>query len=151
MARALGNIVRNAVAYADDKSTIVIEAGDSDEATTISISNKGKEISKIHLDSIFEKFYREDTSRSQSKGGAGLGLAIAQRNYHSPRRNSKCYIKTRDYHLYDSNPPSNTCLTGSPSRSAIIESTLIEYFEQLVPQEHRLHSTSSLLLQEPAH
>lgn len=78
MARALGNIVRNAVAYADDKSTIVIEAGDSDEATTISISNKGKEISKIHLDSIFEKFYREDTSRSQSKGGAGLGLAIAR-------------------------------------------------------------------------
>lgn len=78
MARALGNIVRNAVAYADDKSTIIIEAGDSDEATTISISNKGKEISKIHLDSIFEKFYREDTSRSQSKGGAGLGLAIAR-------------------------------------------------------------------------
>lgn len=78
MARALGNIVRNAVAYADDKSTISIEAVDTDEATTISISNKGKEISKTHLDTIFEKFYREDTARTQSKGGAGLGLAIAR-------------------------------------------------------------------------
>lgn len=78
MARALGNIVRNAVAYADDNSTILIEATDTDDSTLIAISNKGKEISKTHLDSIFEKFYREDSSRTQSKGGAGLGLAIAR-------------------------------------------------------------------------
>ncbi len=78
MARALGNIVRNAVAYADNKSTILIEATETEDSTTISISNKGKEISKTHLDSIFEKFYREDSSRTQSKGGAGLGLAIAR-------------------------------------------------------------------------
>ena len=42
------------------------------------MANQGREISKAHLQSIFEKFYREESARSTDKGGAGLGLAIAR-------------------------------------------------------------------------
>lgn len=78
LARALANVARNAVAYADAGSTIYIEATQSLQETTISVANQGKEISEVHLRSIFEKFYREDSSRTTEKGGAGLGLAIAR-------------------------------------------------------------------------
>ena len=42
------------------------------------VTDHGKEISKLHLTSIFDKFFREDSSRGQENGGAGLGLAIAK-------------------------------------------------------------------------
>lgn len=78
LARALGNVLRNAVAYADANSVIAIAARQDARCTTITVANRGREISDAHLETIFEKFYREDGARSSKKGGAGLGLAIAR-------------------------------------------------------------------------
>lgn len=78
LARALGNVLRNAVAYADANSIIAIAARQDARFTTITVANRGREISDAHLETIFEKFYREDGARSSKKGGAGLGLAIAR-------------------------------------------------------------------------
>lgn len=78
LARALGNVLRNAVAYAEANSVIAIAARQDDRLTTITVANRGREISDAHLETIFEKFYREDGARSSKKGGAGLGLAIAR-------------------------------------------------------------------------
>jgi len=78
LARALGNVLRNAVAYADANSVIAIAARQDARTTTITVANRGREISDAHLETIFEKFYREDGARSSKKGGAGLGLAIAR-------------------------------------------------------------------------
>lgn len=44
----------------------------------LSVANQGREISPAHLQSIFDKFYREDGARGTGSGGAGLGLAIAK-------------------------------------------------------------------------
>ena len=44
----------------------------------LSFENHGKNIPKEKLDSIFEKFFRLDSSRRSNTGGAGLGLAIAK-------------------------------------------------------------------------
>lgn len=80
LARALGNVMRNAVSYADSGSVIYLAAR-RDEAVgswIITVTNHGREISPAHLQSIFEKFYREDASRSTHSGGSGLGLAIAR-------------------------------------------------------------------------
>lgn len=78
LARALGNVLRNAVAYADANSVIALTARQDARFTTITVANRGREISQAHLESIFEKFYREDGARTTRSGGAGLGLAIAK-------------------------------------------------------------------------
>lgn len=78
IARVLSNVLRNAVAYADAGSTVLLRVEGDEAALAVFIENEGQEISSEHLESIFEKFFREDGARSSCKGGAGLGLAIAR-------------------------------------------------------------------------
>lgn len=79
LARAIGNIMRNAVAHAEEGTPITLEASQAeDQATVIAVTNFGREISPEHLKTVFEKFYREDTARSSDSGGTGLGLAITR-------------------------------------------------------------------------
>lgn len=78
LARALNNIIRNAIAYSNPESTIELTAAIIDGEVKLTIANEGKDIPKHQLDSIFEKFYRLDEARTTETGGAGLGLAIAQ-------------------------------------------------------------------------
>lgn len=87
LARALGNVVRNAVAYADPNTEISVsmemqqdetQQENADPYWIIQVENRGREISKAHLESIFDKFYREEKSRTSTSGRAGLGLAIAK-------------------------------------------------------------------------
>lgn len=77
MARALGNVVKNAISYADPESEVVLSAIVTDDEIVLATTNQGREISPAHLEAIFERFYREDRSRGQS-ANAGLGLAIAR-------------------------------------------------------------------------
>ena len=77
MARALGNVVKNAIAYADQGTEVVVCATINDRELMLSTTNRGREISAAHLEAIFERFYREDSSRGQG-ANAGLGLAIAR-------------------------------------------------------------------------
>lgn len=92
MARVLGNMVRNGIAFAERGSAVrcLVSRDESDgadggagdgsdagaSAVRIAVENTGREIAPVHLESIFEKFYRADASRGGS--GAGLGLAIAK-------------------------------------------------------------------------
>ena len=77
-ARALSNVVRNAVAYADPGTTVAVRARKTEGLVAIEVVDHGREISEAHLQSIFEKFFREDGARGSAQGGAGLGLAIAR-------------------------------------------------------------------------
>jgi two-component system sensor histidine kinase VanS len=77
IARVFDNIIRNAVAYCYDNSKIDIVVKKFIENVEIRIKNQGDTIPKYKIDNIFEQFYRVDSSRS-TKGGAGLGLAIAK-------------------------------------------------------------------------
>ena len=47
-------------------------------ASPLAFTNQGPQIPEAQLNAIFEKFYRLDSARSSSTGGAGLGLAIAK-------------------------------------------------------------------------
>jgi len=77
LARAFNNILKNAICYGEDNSSIDITAKPNNDTVEITIRNAGS-IPKEKLTSIFEKFYRLDEARSSNTGGAGLGLAIAK-------------------------------------------------------------------------
>ena len=78
LARVFNNILKNAVAYSYPNTTITIRASQNKDKILLSFENHGKNIPKEKLDSIFEKFFRLDSSRRSNTGGAGLGLAIAK-------------------------------------------------------------------------
>ena len=78
LARVFDNILRNAIAYCYAGTTIQISACRKNKDVEIIFSNRGKKIPGTKLQTIFEKFYRLDDSRSSETGGAGLGLAIAK-------------------------------------------------------------------------
>lgn len=76
--RVFDNLLRNAVFYSFENSTIEICATQNKTETTIRLINRGNTIPAEKLGRIFEQFYRLDTSRGSHNGGAGLGLAIAK-------------------------------------------------------------------------
>ena len=80
LARVLGNLLRNAIAYSDEGTEVTLRAalaGEAD-AVRIEVRDVGATIPSHKLRAIFDKFYRLDESRASATGGAGLGLAIAR-------------------------------------------------------------------------
>lgn len=78
LARVFNNILKNAIAHSYNNSIIEISTIQQGDNILINFVNQGKPIPSQNLDTIFEKFFRLDSSRSTDKGSAGLGLAIAK-------------------------------------------------------------------------
>ena len=95
LARVFNNILKNAVAYSPDGSTIEISAGVTGDTVLICFKNEGR-IPEDKLSSIFDKFYRLDSARSTDSGGAGLGLAIAKEIV--LQHDGRIYAKSGDDH-----------------------------------------------------
>lgn len=76
--RVFDNLIRNAVNYSYPDSVISLSMRETDSGVEVTIVNRGKTIPPEKLDRIFEQFFRLDSSRSSSTGGAGLGLAISR-------------------------------------------------------------------------
>lgn len=77
MARAVNNILRNCLRYADSRITVTLSQ--ANDVTEIRIEDDGKGIAEDKLPTLFDPFTRGDTSRDRQSGGYGLGLAIAAR------------------------------------------------------------------------
>lgn len=78
IARAVSNLISNAVKYGKDGKAVYIELEKYDSELQIRVTNFGLVIPEENLEHIFDKFYRVESSRSSSTGGTGLGLNIAQ-------------------------------------------------------------------------
>ena len=78
LARAFDNLLKNAINYSYQNTTVEIKMEVKEEKIIIIFKNKGQKIPQYKLDKIFEKFYRGDESRTSSTGGSGLGLAITK-------------------------------------------------------------------------
>ncbi|MHA7963199.1 sensor histidine kinase [Paenibacillus sp. CAU 1782] len=80
IARAIDNLLMNALKYSIKPGTIGIKLQADPSFATISIENEGPPLSSEQEQRLFERFYKADLARS-SEGiqvGAGLGLSIAR-------------------------------------------------------------------------
>jgi signal transduction histidine kinase len=74
----LGNLVDNALKYTPDNGTITLSLFRDNGWACLEVADTGLGIVRDDLPKIFDRFYRGDKSRSRSKGGIGLGLAIVR-------------------------------------------------------------------------
>lgn len=67
----------NAIKYTKEKDSITVKTFEENKKLVIQVIDTGIGISDESIDKIFDRFYREDKSRSRETGGNGLGLSIA--------------------------------------------------------------------------
>ena len=77
LARALGNIVGNAIKFSAEGSVIALDVSTANGMASITVRDHGPGVPVAQLKQLFQPFYRGDNaSRAE---GHGLGLAIAHR------------------------------------------------------------------------
>ena len=80
LTQVFDNIVNNAIKYSPNGKNIAVRVRQNyhHNRVSISIKDEGVGIPLVHIDKIFNRFYRVDKSRQRSMGGTGLGLALAK-------------------------------------------------------------------------
>jgi signal transduction histidine kinase len=79
MSQVIYNLTENAIKFSDADQTVEIRIGRTDtDKVYISFSNKGEYIPPDFHKKIFERFFRLESSRNRSTGGAGLGLSVVK-------------------------------------------------------------------------
>ncbi|TGB66381.1 heavy metal sensor histidine kinase [Escherichia sp. E4736] len=76
--RSLANLLENSARHSLSNSTITVRLSERDNQACVEVSNPGNPIAPEHLDRLFERFYRIDTSRARSDAHHGLGLSIVR-------------------------------------------------------------------------
>jgi two-component system phosphate regulon sensor histidine kinase PhoR len=76
--QALINLLDNAIKYSKPGKEVDVDVEDKEKEILIHVHDQGCGIERIHLDRLFERFYRVDKARSRKLGGTGLGLAIVK-------------------------------------------------------------------------
>ena len=76
--QVLANLLTNANKYAPEGSQVRLAATKVGDEIEFLVSDDGPGLDEDQLDHVFDRFWRADSSESQSVGGTGLGLAIAK-------------------------------------------------------------------------
>lgn len=74
----ISTLVDNAVKYSNDMGIIRISLSPAKKGVKLEVYNTTEEIKTDKLDRLFDRFYRQDSSRSRETGGYGIGLSIAK-------------------------------------------------------------------------
>ncbi|HEY2120325.1 MAG TPA: ATP-binding protein [Candidatus Acidoferrum sp.] len=83
--RAIENVLRNAIRYSPQQSSVVVTLSETAGHTTITVRDHGPGVPEELLTNIFEPFFRVEEARETDTGGIGLGLSIAKRAVHLHR------------------------------------------------------------------
>ena len=74
--RVIDNLLANVRAHTPPGTHATISVTKEGGGARLEVVDDGPGLDEAHAELVFERFYREDASRSRSTGGAGLGLAI---------------------------------------------------------------------------
>jgi signal transduction histidine kinase len=78
IAQVLANLLTNANKYAPEGAEVQLAASRVGEEIEFAVSDDGPGLEEEQLEHVFERFWRADSTETQSVGGTGLGLAIAK-------------------------------------------------------------------------
>lgn len=78
MKQMLINLIENGIKYTAEGGHVKVSMSQRDQEVRIQIADDGIGIDEVHIERLFERFYRVDKARSRSVGGTGLGLAIVK-------------------------------------------------------------------------
>jgi len=76
--QVLYNLIDNAIKFSPPQSVIEIETEEKGAKALIRVRDHGEGISRENIKRIWERFYKQDSSRGRDKKGTGLGLAIVK-------------------------------------------------------------------------
>ncbi|HLR19655.1 MAG TPA: ATP-binding protein [Staphylococcus sp.] len=76
--QVLTNLIDNATRYTEKGDAITISCDQTDTENILYIADTGSGIAPEHLQQVFERFYKVDSSRKRGKQGTGLGLFICR-------------------------------------------------------------------------
>jgi two-component system sensor histidine kinase CpxA len=79
LASAIDNVMRNAIRYTPDGSSVEVVLDCTDREAVITTRDHGPGVPLTEQERIFTPFHRIETARNAESGGVGLGLAIATR------------------------------------------------------------------------
>jgi two-component system OmpR family sensor kinase len=74
--QVVDNLVNNALRHSPEGRAVEVRLSADPIVVVLEVGDHGAGVPAEDRDRIFEPFYRADTSRARSTGGAGLGLAI---------------------------------------------------------------------------
>ena len=77
----ISNLVINAVQHSPEGAVVSValrHVSEPEARAILEVKDSGTGVAAENLPRVFERFYREDPSRSRQTGGAGLGLAICK-------------------------------------------------------------------------
>ncbi|HMH06991.1 MAG TPA: ATP-binding protein, partial [Terriglobales bacterium] len=80
---AIENVIRNAIRYTSPRSAVQVKLRQAHEEgagrALLTVRDHGPGVPEVELAKLFRPFYRIADARDRDSGGAGLGLAIAER------------------------------------------------------------------------
>lgn len=76
--QVLYNLIDNAIKFSLNDSVIKVETSEKHGTVFVSVKDTGVGIPKNSLNKIWERFYKQDSSRGKDRKGTGLGLAIVK-------------------------------------------------------------------------
>lgn len=78
LARALSNLVRNALRYGGETGAITLTATAAETHVSLAVADEGPGVPAGDIDRLGEPFFRPELARTRESGGVGLGLAIVR-------------------------------------------------------------------------
>ena len=76
--RVLSNLLANALRHTPSEGAVNVTVEPDTEHVIVAVEDTGEGLTSAAASRMFDRFWRDDDSRTGATGGAGLGLAIAQ-------------------------------------------------------------------------